>query len=145
MNTGTTPLTRIQPQPQAPANGIELVTIKPGAAAADNNDPAAESSVAKTPTTANVSRQQNNQSTLKSAFLKPALAAVSAALALNAITQPDSPGRGLISQNRPGTWLSAGQVEQTDGSITVIKDLSGQREPRPARPSRGDAGRQSLR
>jgi hypothetical protein len=68
---------------------------------------------------------------MKNALLKLALAAVSAASALNAYsadppataaskaTPADFPKAGLR------LWLSAGQVEQTEGVITVIKDLSG--------------------
>jgi hypothetical protein len=61
---------------------------------------------------------------MRNAYLKLALPAVSAALALNACaaaapTPADFPKTNLL------LWLSAGQVEQTDGVITLIKDLSG--------------------
>jgi len=66
---------------------------------------------------------------MKSAFLKPALAAVSAALALNAYSAGTAPAAADFPKTGLELWLSAGQVEQTDGSITVIKDLSGSENP----------------
>ena len=61
---------------------------------------------------------------MKHAFLKPALAAVSAALALNAYSA-GAPAAGDFPKDGLELWLSAGQVEQADGVITLIKDLSG--------------------
>ena len=52
---------------------------------------------------------------MKSAFLKLVLVAISAASALS-MTAGDFPQAGLE------LWLSAGQVEQTNGVITLIKD-----------------------
>jgi hypothetical protein len=66
---------------------------------------------------------------MKSAFLLPALAAVSAALALNAYSAGTAPAAADFPKAGLELWLSAGQVEQTDGAITVIKDLSGSDNP----------------
>ena len=84
---------------------------------------------------------------MKSAFLKLTLFAVIAALALNAYSA-DAPAATPVSDSFPKAglqlWLSAGHVEQTDGTITVIKDLSGkenhaQRDPATAKPATNPA------
>jgi len=61
---------------------------------------------------------------MKNAFLKPALAAVCAAFAVNAYSA-GAPAAGDFPKAGLELWLSAGQVEQADGVITAIKDLSG--------------------
>ena len=61
---------------------------------------------------------------MKNAFLKPALAVLSAAVAFNAYSA-GAPAPGDFPKAGLELWLSAGQVEQADGVITVIKDLSG--------------------
>ena len=65
---------------------------------------------------------------MKSAFLKTALAAVSAALALNSYSA-GTPAAGDFPKAGLELWLSAGQVEQADGTISVLKDLSGSENP----------------
>jgi hypothetical protein len=62
---------------------------------------------------------------MKSAFLIPTLAAVSAALALNAYAAGAAPAAADFPKTGLELWLSAGQVEQAGGAVTVIKDLSG--------------------
>ncbi len=61
---------------------------------------------------------------MKAALPKSALAAISAALALNAYSA-GAPAPGDFPKTGLELWLSAGQVEQADGVITLIKDLSG--------------------
>jgi len=61
---------------------------------------------------------------MKDTFLKPALAAVCAAFACNAYSA-GAPAPGDFPKAGLELWLTAGQVEQADGAITVIKDLSG--------------------
>jgi hypothetical protein len=86
---------------------------------------------------------------MKSVLLKLLLCAVGAIFVSNAYSADlpaasatkatgDFPKAGLQ------LWLSAGQVEQTDGSITLIKDLSGKedharREPATAKPATNPA------
>jgi hypothetical protein len=63
---------------------------------------------------------------LKNAFLKLVLVAVSVVSALNAYPDHTPPPiRGDFPKAGLQLWLSASQVEQTHGVITLIKDLSG--------------------
>src|ERR1035441_4199923 len=84
---------------------------------------------------------------MTNAFLKLALMAASAASAVNtysadtpaAATANATPVAGDFPKTGLQLWLCASQVEQADGAITVIKDLSGnenhaQRDPPSASP-----------
>ena len=65
---------------------------------------------------------------MKSLMMKRALLAVVAASVFNAYSA-DTPAAADLKVDFPKAglelWLSAGQVEQTDGAVTLIKDLSG--------------------
>jgi hypothetical protein len=87
---------------------------------------------------------------VKNALLKLALAAVGAASAFpTCVAEPPAAAANkAVPGDFPKTglqlWLSAGQVEQTDGVLTVIKDLSGhenhaRRDPASAPPATNPA------